>query len=696
MKWLLSLSLLAILSTPMFLIYTKGESVDIVRKRWSQEEWFVQEHHEMKVKASSIVGSMNLFAFYYPWYGTPDVSGYWFHWNDATHNPDNFLDGKRQIAAKHYPLLEVYDSNNESLIKRHVDIAKRANIDGFVVSWWGRNSFEENALSHIKNVCEQNDFKFTVYYETTSGVSHTIDDLMYLLDNYADSSSWYRIDGRPVIYVYGRALNQLNPLDGRSWHIGGDTADWRAYEDIRSPGEHGIFVIHPYEDDVGYVESNPITLPPNDIYSLETSISVMRDDCSPNSDVGFRIKVRNGTEDWQTLDELIVNFNDGWLDLSYDISSYAGETVLIRVESFAGGVYDWCSEWAAVDYFYIVNSEGRIINQNPYLDNEWRVVIDRLNADGYNPYIIVDSLNAGMEYFLDFTDGVHTYIPGIFSLSLSEISEIYNEASNIAHSKNKTFVATIVPGYDDTEIRSPGNVVDRQNGSFYNSLWSVAKSSFPDEYVITSFNEWHEGTEIEPSLEYGDLYINLTYLNTLGPPVHDVAVEDVSPSKTVVGQGSTTSINVTAVNQGDYVENFNVTVHANSTIIGRQTVNLAHGAKTTLQIIWDTADIPLGNYTIKAEASQIPGEIETSDNTLTYSLIQISILGDIDGSGEVNIVDVSKAAFAFDTKLGDEKWNPNADINEDRVINIVDISKIAKEFGKTRARSLFLRNIAWF
>ena len=33
-----------------------------------------------------------------------------------------------------------------------------------------------------------------------------------------------------------------------------------------------------------------------------------------------------------------------------------------------------------------------------------------------------------------------------------------------------------------------------------------------DGYVllVTSFNEWHEGTELEPSTEYGEMYLNLT------------------------------------------------------------------------------------------------------------------------------------------------------------------------------------------
>ena len=616
--------------------------------------------------------NLNLFAFYYPWYGTPSFSGDWIHWQEGITN---------------HPLVGKYDSNDESLIRWHIDMARRANIDGFVVSWWGRDSFEDKALSHIKNVCEQNDFKFTIYYEWTASPLHMVNDILYLLDNYANSCSWYRIDGRPVIYVYSRTRNTLNPQYGIYWRINGDGEDWLPYEEVRNPCRHGIFLIHPYEDDVGYVQSNWISLPENDTYNLKVSISVIRDDCPPYSDVGFRIKIRDITEDWQTLDALIVNFDDGWLDLTYDISSYAGETVLIRVESFAGGVYDWCSEWAAVDYFYVVNSEGGIINQNPYLDNELRLVIDDLNAEGYNPYIIVDSWNADGEYFLDFADGVHTYLPDIFSLSMSEISEIYTEASNIAHSKNKTFVATVAPGYDDTNVRSPGNIVDRQNGSFYNSFWSAAKSSFPDEYIITSFNEWHEGTEIEPSLEYQDLYINLTYSNTLELLVHDVAITDISPSKTVVFQDSITSINVTVENQGDCIEHFNVTLYANSTVIGRQTVNgLAYGTENTLQIICTTTDISIGNYRIKAVASQVSGETDITDNVLLYDSVQVELglQTDLNGDRKVNILDIAIVAKAYGTTPEDPNWNSIADVAEPyNEINILDIATVAKDYGKT-------------
>jgi len=437
--------------------------------------------------------SMGTFTFYYPWYGN------WSHWP-----PDgNITD---------HPLLGFYDSNNEALIKEHIDMAKEAGIDGFIVSWFGINHFTDNASLHIKNACEQNDFKFTFYYENTSSIDQTINDLRYILNNYANSSAWFKIDERPVIYIYKRALENLNP---RAWSLSGNySPHWKPLEDIRKPPRCGIFQIHPYRDGIGYIESaNHIFLPPNETYKLKVSISNIRNDCPPNSDVGFRMQIRNETENWKTLQDLTVNFNDGWLDLSYNVSDYAGQNVWIRVESYDGGVRNWCSEWAAVDYFYIENSEGEIVSPEPFFDN-WKTVVDELRTQGFNPYIVMDftgyheQIQYFLDYFSDSIDGVHVYCPLDISMNLTQIFHEYDQASKLAKQKGKSFVATVMPGFNDTN--KPLLTIDRQNGTFYSLLWSIAKACFPDGYAITSFNEWHEGTEIEPSVEYGYQYIDLT------------------------------------------------------------------------------------------------------------------------------------------------------------------------------------------
>lgn len=76
---------------------------------------------------------------------------------------------------------------------------------------------------------------------------------------------------------------------------------------------------------------------------------------------------------------------------------------------------------------------------------------------------------------------------------------------------DKLWVATVMPGYDDTRTtRADRFARNRENGNFYRSTWNAALASRPDFVIITSFNEWVEGSQIEPSVTYGNLYLDLT------------------------------------------------------------------------------------------------------------------------------------------------------------------------------------------
>ncbi len=76
---------------------------------------------------------------------------------------------------------------------------------------------------------------------------------------------------------------------------------------------------------------------------------------------------------------------------------------------------------------------------------------------------------------------------------------------------DKLWVATVMPGYDDTRTgRADGFARARNDGGFYRATWQAARNSRPDLLVINSFNEWVEGSMIEPSVSYGGLYLDLT------------------------------------------------------------------------------------------------------------------------------------------------------------------------------------------
>jgi hypothetical protein len=84
------------------------------------------------------------------------------------------------------------------------------------------------------------------------------------------------------------------------------------------------------------------------------------------------------------------------------------------------------------------------------------------------------------------------------------------DAVKLARQYRRISCVTVIPGYNDTKMRKPGRNVDRQDGQVYRTLWEEAIKANPDWVVITSWNEWIEGTEIEPSVEEGDKYLKLT------------------------------------------------------------------------------------------------------------------------------------------------------------------------------------------
>jgi len=99
--------------------------------------------------------------------------------------------------------------------------------------------------------------------------------------------------------------------------------------------------------------------------------------------------------------------------------------------------------------------------------------------------------------------------------------------------------------------------------------------------------------------KYGYAIVTITT-----PPVGpDVAVTDVTPSQTVVRQGSSVNIDVTVANEGDCTLSSDVTVYADTTAVAFPRIDyLSSGASTTLTSTWDTTGFAEGEYTISAYA----------------------------------------------------------------------------------------------
>ena len=292
-------------------------------------------------------------AFYYPWYGTSQgPTGFWRHWDEGGHRPDEFLGQRRDIGSADCPVHGPYDSKNRSLIAWHFEVAEEAGIDGFIVSWWGSETFEDQAFRLMLDIAEEVEtpVKLTIYYEEASGRDEAVQEIEAILEDCGNCSSFLKVLGSPVVFIYSRALSDI------------------------------------------------------------------------------------GLEDWD----------------------------------FA---------------------------------------VRKIRDDGYEVLFIVDSFDPEVAKVFD---GMHMYNPlGILNTG-GNLTDFYIKAKGVAEEEAIILAATVLPGYNDTQVRDPGQTWPRDDGLTYDRAWRAATVPDPNWILICSWNEWHEGTEIESSLEYGDLYLRLT------------------------------------------------------------------------------------------------------------------------------------------------------------------------------------------
>ena len=164
----------------------------------------------------------------------------------------------------------------------------------------------------------------------------------------------------------------------------------------------------------------------------------------------------------------------------------------------------------------------------------------------------------------------------------------------------------------------------------------------------------------------------------------DVAVTSVTVSPNMTYVGRIVNITVTVNNLGGTKETFDVNAYYNNNLIETKSVTLDVEENTTLTFNWNTkGTTPCHNYTIKAEASTVPYEIDTANNVYIYGEVKIKILGDTDGNGSVDIFDLVPVATAYGCHLGDLFWDERVDFNGDGVIDVFDLVIAALNFGET-------------
>lgn len=136
----------------------------------------------------------------------------------------------------------------------------------------------------------------------------------------------------------------------------------------------------------------------------------------------------------------------------------------------------------------------------------WQKLIEQLRTEGKVMQFQGDTMDST---YLKVFDGIHTYFP-LFSPDLGEYYTTGFITSRLLQQQTgqvKMFAATVAPGFDATEISPGSDTVPHRDGATFDNVWELATSVGADAILVTSFNEWHEGTEVENSWEFGGQYL---------------------------------------------------------------------------------------------------------------------------------------------------------------------------------------------
>ncbi len=129
-----------------------------------------------------------------------------------------------------------------------------------------------------------------------------------------------------------------------------------------------------------------------------------------------------------------------------------------------------------------------VYDSSKHDDSEWAAVNARLK--GFR--LFANTPLAGKAHAGRFA-GLYTYDVLVYD------GRSFRRMCRQARALGLVCAPSVGPGFDARRATGETRVRERRDGRTYDSMWRHAVGARADIVTITSYNEWHEGTQIEPA-----------------------------------------------------------------------------------------------------------------------------------------------------------------------------------------------------
>jgi len=171
-------------------------------------------------------------------------------------------------------------------------------------------------------------------------------------------------------------------------------------------------------------------------------------------------------------------------DLSYFIDHYAEDQAF---DIYEKPLMIWSGTWK----FSREEIENVVLGKREQL----LILASERNVDGYSR-------------LADLVDGNAYYWSSVNPDTFPGYPEKLTAMGETVHANGGLWIAPAAPGFDARLIGGE-TVVDRKDGQTLQIQFSAAVQSSPDAIGLISWNEFSENSHIEPSQDFGDLYLEV-------------------------------------------------------------------------------------------------------------------------------------------------------------------------------------------